>query len=455
MSAATENTRSASSTRLPAVLGMAASVLAGLAIPLAAFGPAPPGVALALAVILVLVAPSRLELLSALWRGLRTPLGLGLTAMFVLWLPSVVDSLDPLRSLQVWARMIGFIAAAALLFDFLRRSPRAGEACLRAIVISACACALVALVGIYAASPIYAVFRGGAAVKMDVALALKAYGSAVACLVPVVLWAGHRLGRSWRLLGFAYAAAGVVLIVAAKSNAGLLGLVVGAVVGVASSAAGLVRRSWLVLAAWAALVAVALIVVLARLPGLPPGEVIEQRGALEVGQAALPTWLVDAHRQGIWAFGRDRFLEAPVFGHGIDVSNFLPGASVRASFPSGEQEILPAHPHNWFLEVLLETGVVGAVALLAVLALLVRELSKRVPDRWSAAAAGALFAAFWSSSFFNFSVWAAWWQLTFLVLIAIIAAAADPATARPLSATRPAWLSPRKRRRAVAPAEPR
>jgi hypothetical protein len=34
----------------------------------------------------------------------------------------------------------------------------------------------------------------------------------------------------------------------------------------------------------------------------------------------------------------------------------------------------------------------------------------------------ALFGAFWGSSLLNFSLWAAWWQITFAVLGAIVLA---------------------------------
>ncbi|MBR45412.1 MAG: hypothetical protein CMM31_02805, partial [Rhodospirillaceae bacterium] len=256
----------------------------------------------------------------------------------------------------------------------------------------------------------------------------KYYGSALACLAPVVMWAGARLGGHWLYAGLLHLVAALAIILAVDSLAGLLGLVAGLAVG------GIVYvcQRWQVLRGRAAgllliLLAVLLVAAVAwtmsRLPAPPaPGRIADgvYAGPVETG---LPISLVDAHRQYIWGFSFDKALEAPYFGHGIDVSNYLPGASVLVE--KFNQTLIPSHPHSWLLEIFLETGAFGLAAMLAALALLLRRWLRVGGTSPITAAAGiAVFVAFWSSSMLNFSIWAAWWQGVFLVLTAILLAAA-------------------------------
>lgn len=407
-------------------LALAAAIFCGISAPLLASSPSVFGVALALALVLMLAAPGRFQLATDMARGARTPLGMAIILTFLLWLPGVAESPDLGRSLAIWGRMVGMVIVAALIHYFLSRG--ALDACLRAMVVAALICALIALLGLYAASPIYGLFRGKGWVEVNAAQILKYYGSALAVLAPVVVWAGIRLGGRWLYAGLLHLAAALVLILAVDSLAGLLGLVAALVVG------GIVyicqcwhllrgRGAALFLILLAVLLAVAIAWTLVHLPPSPDaGQIIDgvYHGPVEPG---LPVSLIDAHRQYIWRFSFDTALEAPYFGHGIDVSNYLPGASVLIE--KFNQTFIPSHPHNWLLEIFLETGAFGLAALLATLALLLRLWLRIGAVSPGAAAAGvAVFVGFWSSSMLNFSIWAAWWQGVFLVLSAIVLAAA-------------------------------
>ena len=406
-------------------LALAAAIFAGIGVPLLASSPTVFGVALALALLLMLAAPGRLQLVVAAARGARTPLGLAIILTFLLWLPGVADSPDLGRSLAIWGRMVGMVAVAALIHYFLSRGGL--EACLRAMIVAALICALIALLGLYAASPIYGLFRGKGWVDVNAAQILKYYGSALACLAPVVVWAGIRLGRRWIYAGLLHLAAALVLILEVDSLAGLFGLVAALVVG----GVVYVCQCWQLLRGRAAalflillsvLLALAVAWVLTRLPPPPDaGQIVDgvYRGPVETG---LPVSLVDAHRQYIWSFSFDSALDAPYFGHGIDVSNYLPGASVLIE--KFNQTLIPSHPHSWLLEIFLETGAFGLAALLAALALLLRLWLRIGAGSPGTAAVGiAVFVAFWSSSMLNFSIWAAWWQGVFIILSAIVLAA--------------------------------
>ena len=218
-----------------------------------------------------------------------------------------------------------------------------------------------------------------------------------------------------------------MLILAVDSLAGRWGLIAALVIG------GIVyvcqcwqllrgRAAALFLILLAVLCAAAVAWVLTRLPPpLDAGKMVDgaYRGPVETG---LPVSLVDAHRQYIWGFSFDSALDAPYFGHGIDVSNYLPGASVLIE--KFNQTLIPSHPHSWLLEIFLETGAFGLAALLAALALLLRLWLRIGAGSPGTAAVGvAVFVAFWSSSMLNFSIWAAWWQGVFIVLSAIVLAA--------------------------------
>ena len=408
-------------------LTLASAIFVGIGIPLLASSPTVTGIALALGLILLLAAPGRLQLVADLAHGARTPLGMATALTFILWLPGIVESPEFGRSIGIWGRMIGFVLVAALIHHFLSRG--ALNSCLRALIVASLVCALIALLGLYVASPIYGLFRGKGWVEVNAAQILKYYGSALACLTPVVLWAAFRLGGRWRVAGLVYLPAAVVLIFAVDSLAGLLGLVAGLVVGAVVG----ICQCWHVLRGHAAalflgLLALLLIAAVAwifsYLPPTPGAEQIADGIYHGPVDTELPVSLIDAHRQYIWGFAFDKGLEAPFFGHGIDVSNHLPGASILIE--KFNQTFIPSHPHSWLLEIFLETGAVGLVILLLALALMLRlwlRIGRTSPG--TAACGIAVFVAFWSSSMLNFSIWAAWWQGVFLVLSAIVLAAAS------------------------------
>jgi O-antigen ligase len=136
---------------------------------------------------------------------------------------------------------------------------------------------------------------------------------------------------------------------------------------------------------------------------------------------------IDPHRAAIWRAALSYLPAAPVLGHGLDVINLLPGAdALVAEF---NQARIPSHPHDWAIEVLVESGVVGLGALLVALGALAWSFARA--GAFAGAAGLALMAAFWGSGLVNFSVWAAWWQGVFLLLGALAMAGAAPAGRKP------------------------
>ena len=79
----------------------------------------------------------------------------------------------------------------------------------------------------------------------------------------------------------------------------------------------------------------------------------------------MPFSILDPHRQFIWGFSLTKFIKRPLLGYGPDTSNFIEGGQrVIGSKYTGDMTFIPSHPHNFLIELLLETGVLGTFLLL-------------------------------------------------------------------------------------------
>ena len=95
----------------------------------------------------------------------------------------------------------------------------------------------------------------------------------------------------------------------------------------------------------------------------------------------IPISLLDAHRQFIWGFSLSKFIEKPFFGFGPDgpdTSNFIEeGQKQIGSKFTGTMNFIPSHPHNFFIELLLETGLAGTLSFLIFIIILNYKIMKR------------------------------------------------------------------------------
>jgi O-antigen ligase len=84
--------------------------------------------------------------------------------------------------------------------------------------------------------------------------------------------------------------------------------------------------------------------------------------------------------------------------------------------------VLPSHPHNWILEIFAETGIIGGTAMLFAVVLQFAAMLRRYrtggEGRMLAALAAS--AAFFVSGLFNFSFWSAWWQVFYILIMALL-----------------------------------
>jgi O-antigen ligase len=134
--------------------------------------------------------------------------------------------------------------------------------------------------------------------------------------------------------------------------------------------------------------------------------------------------LVDFERQTIWRFAVELYTQHSWFGLGANTINLQPGADVVIPF-SNDTHQMPSHPHNWLLELLVETGTIGVVAYAALMAAVTWRLIDAYRQTSSRATLGAvaIIGGYLISGLFNFSFWAAWWQISFLLFAAISLAA--------------------------------
>ncbi|HTH16651.1 MAG TPA: O-antigen ligase family protein [Magnetospirillum sp.] len=133
------------------------------------------------------------------------------------------------------------------------------------------------------------------------------------------------------------------------------------------------------------------------------------------------------HRLTIWRFVGARIAEHPLRGWGMDAARVLPGADDKVVIVAAggsrrlSEQVLPLHPHNAVLQVWLELGLGGALAMAAVLWMLLgKTLSP--PDRKSAAAATATLAAAVLIACSSYGLWQGWWQAALWIAAVLVAA---------------------------------
>jgi len=395
----------------------AAAVVLGLTVPAMVSGRAVLQGLAALALVLVVILAATDPSIRRRWRAAATSrLGLLVLIAFAGMAVSLPGSIDPLRSADAWARTFAYIGACVLFWAFLAGDARARRLCLTTFVIGAAAGAvLVALAQLGFRLPLQ-VLRNAFVGKPSTwaFLDLKAYAAAAACMLPVLIWlAVTHACRPLRWIVGAAVTVILCLLITTGNKSAIAGLLAA---GLAVSLILAVRQRGRWLAVWPLLAAAFAGMVVAgvyEMPDVPPASAV---------WAWMPPELVDAHRQQIWNFTLGKITEAPWTGFGINCLDRIPGA--RQIIPGLAAEHLPSHPHNWMLEVLGETGVIGFLPVLVALAWFVARETRRYLAGGGATGLAqlGLAAVFWGSSLFNFSIWSSWWLITFFLLAALTAA---------------------------------
>lgn len=391
------------------VLGLAA-ILFGLSAPLFFFGRAAVGVGLALSLVLALVAGDKGEAWRNMRRDLTSPLGLVVVLVFACWLPSVIGSVNPDKSWGSWGGRLAMLGGVWYLMRLI--APKARYAW-NALVWSTlalmgyCVLAAVTTADILSLKAMMDPDR-----HVDITRRLKPNGSFF--MFAAILFSADMFDRKgWKklppLLGII---AFFVIIEVSDARANTAGAL--------AAFFAVVVAAWLVLENRLVKTSLLLIAV-----GGGAG-ILFWLASITVQwpytgwfEPYLPTTIIDAHRQLIWQFAYSHVFDHPLIGWGINSAPWIPGANdIVEGF---NQAVLPGHPHNWFMEIWLETGLIGLVpTVLLVCGCAVVGL--RLTCRDGILVAGpvlAILAAYWFSGLFNYSFWTSWWFAVFIITLAM------------------------------------
>lgn len=412
------------SPRLFSRLTFVVAVMTGVAIPLRAVGVAGEQTALGLALLAALVLLAGNAAIRQRLRDIITsPMGLATTAIFAAWAVTIFFSHNPVGSLKMGGRTTLFLLASVVLWATLVEREETHRLLWKALIVAAIVFAGLTVLSLTGVPHVLSLMRLEILVSEHPIMSLKAYATSTMCLIPAVIFAGRRLNGVWRWWGYAFVPLALTVMVLTYNRSALVGFLAMAIAGVVLLA--LTRRSHARLLIGSTLALIVAVVSWVTIREAAFAEYMRQLPGAPHGVATyLPDWLLDSHRQNIWKFAFERFLDHPWVGNGIDQLNRLPGAKLHVPGLDNSAAMIPSHPHNWALEILAETGLIGFLPVVMVLIFVAIKLAKRYlqNDDEADLALFTLMAGFWGSALFNFSIWAAWWQLTFFVLFAIIAA---------------------------------
>jgi O-antigen ligase len=372
---------------------------------------------LAVGLLAMLFSPGRAETVRHFRQAAVTPQVTAAAVVLAAWLPSTVLSYLPWESVQVLARMALFLALGVWIYAYFSVRPRALDLLLKVLFVGSAFGLVVANLGVLAFPDVMVLVKGHAASStVHAVLMVKAFASAAVVLIPFVAWAGWRLGGLWKAASLVLVTGLLTLAVLAGSRAGMAGLI--GALGIVLVACMTRRES----RRWAASLALILVVtitgILFYLRDRPHG------GSVPEDILIFPTWLIDPHRQVIWQYTLHLAEQRPWIGWGINTINLVPQLPGTSPIEFGVP-VLPSHPHNWILEIFAETGIVGGTAMLIAVVLqfaaMLRRYRRGGEGRMLAAQAAS--AAFFVSGLFNFSFWSAWWQVFYILIMALLYAA--------------------------------
>ena len=231
----------------------------------------------------------------------------------------------------------------------------------------------------------------------------------------ILVWplAAYLWLNGFRLLALAIPPAMLALFLASQSAATILGLSIG--IGVAAIAS-------LGRVAGRLILAIAIVGALVGSPGI--AKLMKQ---LELEQMeSLP--YSARHRVHTWDFVADRILERPVTGWGFDSASSIPTEDTERL--RADLKIIPSHPHNGPLQILLELGAVGSLLTIGLLFLIVRRI-EALPNSGRICAT-AMFVTVLAIACTAYGMWQSHWLTVIGSAAAIIAAVAPGPLRKPL-----------------------
>lgn len=98
------------------------------------------------------------------------------------------------------------------------------------------------------------------------------------------------------------------------------------------------------------------------------------------------------HRLILWDFASIKILQKPLLGYGAEAGRFIEGGQV---YVARYTQLMPSHPHNFILQVWLETGLIGALCLVCFVHFYLRRIQEL-------ASHGSRIDVFWAYYYFMF-----------------------------------------------------
>ncbi|MEE3047084.1 MAG: glycosyltransferase [Pseudomonadota bacterium] len=391
------------------VLGLAA-ILFGLSAPLFFFGRAAVGVGLGLSLILAVIAGMNGDAWRQMRRDLTSPLGVIVLLVIISWLPSVIGSINPDKS---WGTWVGRVAMLGGVWYLMRLIAPKARIAWNALIWSTmalmfyCVLAAVTTPDLLSLKAMFDPDR-----HVDITRRLKPSGSFF--MFAAILFAADFFDRKgWaKLLPFLGIIAFFIVIEASDARANTAGAL--------GAFAAIVVAAWLVIEnrlIKSALLVVAVCGVIGILSWL--ASITTQWAFTGDFVPYLPTSIIDAHRQLIWQFAYSHVFDHPLIGWGVNSAPWIPGANgIVEGF---NQAVLPGHPHSWFMEIWLETGLIGLTptVLLVIGCAFVGLMITRKEGLKVAGPILGILAAYWFSGLFNYSFWTSWWFAVFVISLAM------------------------------------
>ena len=407
-------------TRIEHPLLQASSILIGISLPLMLSGRAVLQSALGLALFFSLIAVFRdASLRTSIFKKIRTALmssvGKAAIAAFVVGVPSVYMSIDSLVSAKAWARTAFFYGCGLLFWAIFSTDKRLPALALKSLMVTLFVTLFIVLSALLGWTTLpFALLKGTLKLQGQPDLLIKPYTTITICLIPVALYFSLIYNQGWRLIGCISFALILAITFFGQSRASLAGIAAIFITGIFCWAFVRAHRTQWIIGILGVLILALTLWLKYRWGWLD--DVYHTKRAI----SWLPGWVIDLHRQQIWTFAFNSFLERPWFGWGANLLNEIPGASEK--IPNINSEYIPSHPHNWILELIGETGIFTAICVFFALALFAYRLFSEFIQTRKLQTLTTLtcFACFWTISLFNVSIWSVWWQLTFLMIILIM-----------------------------------
>lgn len=387
------------------ILWRASAVLLGMALPAILIGKSAVYVLILLGMLVGLAATKDESLRATVKLLLQSRVAWLVAAMLLAFLPGVLLGIDPAFSIEKWSQLLIVAACSGALFITLREMPgRHLEILLKVLAVSTLVVCAVAVLDALLGDPVLSAALHGAD-KAKSAYRLNFMSSALGVILPFVwarLWLKAREGEPLAMrIAVPATALTVMVALACGGRSGWVGLAAAlflfAWLGGRYHGLVLHARHWLygLLSLLAGLGLYALAYgwdfMLARATVI--GEMGKGRGML-------------SGRLDVWESALANIGDNPVFGIGVMNFRNLPGT-------------VDMHPHNWLLQLLLETGVVGTVLFLLVMGVALVRFGRFAKANIYGVAAVASLAAFLVSGLANTSIFNVWW-LTFLAFACIL-----------------------------------